>query len=68
MFQIVDDILDVTSTTEELGKPVGSDAENDKTTFITLYGLDRAQPGKAATMPQRWPRWMRLARRQTFCA
>lgn len=43
VFQIVDDILDVTSTTEELGKPVGSDAENDKTTFITLYGLDGAR-------------------------
>lgn len=43
VFQIVDDILDVTSTTEELGKPVGSDAENDKTTFITLYGLPGAR-------------------------
>ena len=42
-FQIQDDILDVTATTEELGKPVGSDAENDKTTFITLYGLDGAR-------------------------
>ena len=41
--QIVDDILDVTATTEELGKPVGSDAENDKTTFITLYGLEGAR-------------------------
>lgn len=43
VFQIVDDILDVTSSTETLGKPVGSDAENDKTTFVTLYGLDGAQ-------------------------
>ena len=43
VFQIVDDILDVTSTTEELGKPVGSEADNDKTTFITLYGLDGAR-------------------------
>ena len=42
VFQIVDDMLDVTSTTQELGKPVGSDAENDKTTFITLYGLQGA--------------------------
>ena len=42
-FQIEDDILDVTATTEELGKPVGSDAENDKTTFITLYGLEGAR-------------------------
>lgn len=42
VFQIVDDILDATSTTEELGKPVGSDKENDKTTFVSLYGLDGA--------------------------
>lgn len=43
VFQIVDDVLDVTATTEELGKPSGSDAENDKTTFVTLYGLKGAQ-------------------------
>ena len=42
-FQIIDDILDVTSTTEELGKPVGSDEEENKTTFVTLYGVERAQ-------------------------
>ncbi len=42
-FQIVDDILDVTSTTEELGKPVGSDAEENKTTFVTLFGVEKAQ-------------------------
>lgn len=39
-FQIRDDMLDLESTTEELGKPVGSDAANEKTTFATLYGLD----------------------------
>lgn len=43
VFQIVDDILDVTSTTEELGKPVGSDEENNKTTFVSLYGLEGAR-------------------------
>lgn len=43
VFQIVDDILDVTSSTEALGKPAGSDAENEKTTFVTLYGLDGAR-------------------------
>lgn len=43
VFQIVDDILDVTSTTEELGKPVGSDQDLDKTTFVSLYGLDGAR-------------------------
>ncbi len=41
-FQIVDDILDVTSTTEELGKPVGSDEKSHKTTFVTLYGIEKA--------------------------
>lgn len=41
-FQVVDDILDITSTTEALGKPVGSDAESGKTTFATLLGLDNA--------------------------
>lgn len=38
-FQIQDDILDVTSTTEALGKPAGSDAANQKTTFVTLLGV-----------------------------
>lgn len=42
-FQIVDDILDVTSTTEVLGKPVGSDAEEQKVTFVTLLGMETAQ-------------------------
>ncbi|MCR5388155.1 MAG: polyprenyl synthetase family protein [Lachnospiraceae bacterium] len=42
-FQIQDDILDVTSTTEELGKPVGSDEKNNKSTYVTLKGLDAAK-------------------------
>lgn len=37
VFQIVDDVLDVISTPEELGKPIGSDQENGKVTFATLY-------------------------------
>ncbi len=41
-FQIQDDILDVTSTLSELGKPIHSDEKNDKSTFVTLYGLDEA--------------------------
>lgn len=41
-FQIQDDILDVTSTDVQLGKPVGSDAKNGKTTYVTAVGLDRA--------------------------
>jgi len=42
-FQIKDDILDVESTSEELGKPVGSDERNNKTTYVSLYGLDGAR-------------------------
>lgn len=42
-FQIIDDILDVTSTTEELGKPVGSDSQQNKTTFVTLMGVEKAR-------------------------
>lgn len=41
-FQIQDDILDVTSTTEVLGKPVGSDEENDKVTYVTLLGVEQS--------------------------
>ena len=42
-FQIQDDILDVTSSPEVLGKPTGSDEKNEKTTWVTLFGLDKAR-------------------------
>ena len=42
-FQIQDDILDVTSSVEVLGKPIGSDEKNDKTTYVTLVGIDKAR-------------------------
>ena len=41
-FQIQDDILDVTSTSEELGKPVHSDEKNHKVTYVTLFGIEEA--------------------------
>ena len=41
-FQIQDDILDVTGTMEELGKAVGSDEKNHKTTYVTLEGIKKA--------------------------
>lgn len=42
-FQIMDDILDVTSTLEELGKTPGKDALEEKATYVSLYGLDEAK-------------------------
>lgn len=42
-FQIQDDVLDVTSSLEVLGKPVLSDEKNEKTTYVTLVGLDKAR-------------------------
>ncbi|HIT65241.1 MAG TPA: polyprenyl synthetase family protein, partial [Candidatus Ventrimonas merdavium] len=42
-FQIQDDILDLTSTAEQLGKPVLSDEKNHKTTYVTLNGLEKAR-------------------------
>ena len=42
-FQIQDDVLDVTSSMEVLGKPIGSDEKNNKVTYVTLVGLEKAQ-------------------------
>jgi geranylgeranyl diphosphate synthase type II len=43
LFQIVDDILDVTESDEQLGKPHGSDERHGKLTYVSLFGLDRAR-------------------------
>ena len=42
-FQIADDILDVTGDFEKLGKPINSDEENEKYTFVSVYGLEKAK-------------------------
>lgn len=42
-FQIVDDILDVEGSFDDLGKPIGSDKENGKITYVSLVGLDKAK-------------------------
>lgn len=42
-FQIIDDILDCTSDEKTLGKPIGSDEKNGKTTYVTLLGIDGAK-------------------------
>jgi geranylgeranyl diphosphate synthase type II len=43
LFQIIDDILDVTESDEQLGKPHGSDERHGKLTYVSLFGLDRAR-------------------------
>lgn len=42
-FQIRDDMLDVTGNEKTMGKPIGSDADNEKTTFVTLKGLEECK-------------------------
>ena len=42
-FQIIDDILDCTADEKKLGKPVGSDKKNNKTTFVTIYGIEKSR-------------------------
>lgn len=51
-FQIQDDILDVTSTPEQLGKPVLSDEKNHKTTYVTLEGIEKARQDVAEISAQ----------------
>lgn len=41
-FQIIDDILDITGTADELGKPIGSDEKRSKDTYATIMGVDKA--------------------------
>ncbi len=42
-FQIQDDILDITGTMEELGKPIGSDEKNHKQTYVSIWGIEKAK-------------------------
>ena len=51
-FQIQDDILDVTSTKEVLGKPIGSDEKNQKFTYVTFEGLEKAREDVARITEQ----------------
>ena len=53
-FQIQDDILDVTSTTEILGKPVHSDEKNEKTTYVTWKGLEKAKEEAEQGLSQKY--------------
>ena len=65
-FQIQDDILDVTSTSQELGKPTGSDERNHKTTYVTVEGLDKAKADVAAVSERAVCTLARLPQKNEF--
>ena len=65
-FQIQDDILDVTSTEEMLGKPVLSDEKNQKTTYVTLEGLEKAKDDVARISERAKERLMTLPGEKEF--
>ena len=67
VFQIVDDILDVTGDEAELGKPRGSDERHGKATYVSVFGLDRARE-LARESPRRGARRARRGRRATPAA
>ena len=64
LFQIVDDILDVTGSDEELGKPHGSDERHGKRTYVSLFGLDRAR-ALAAGSHEKARNWLARAPGET---
>ena len=59
-FQIQDDILDVTSTLEVLGKPIGSDEKNHKATYVSFEGLEKAKEDVTLSAKDvQWQEWIR---------
>ncbi len=65
-FQIIDDILDVTSTMEELGKPIHSDEKNQKTTYVTLYGIEKSHEIAAGLSAEAVGIWKKQGERCAF--
>ena len=65
-FQIQDDILDVIGTKEELGKPIGSDEKNNKTTYVTLMGLEKSEAEVAQLSEEAIELLASFARRNEF--
>lgn len=65
-FQILDDILDVTSTVEALGKPIYSDEKNEKTTYVTLFGIEESRKIAAKLSAQAMEIWDKMGEGCTF--
>ena len=67
-FQIQDDILDVTGDSEVLGKSVGSDDKNEKSTFVTIKGLEEAQNEQKRLSDEAVNTIMQIGKEETFLA
>ncbi|MBE5870791.1 MAG: polyprenyl synthetase family protein [Lachnospiraceae bacterium] len=67
-FQIRDDILDVTGTLEELGKPIGSDKEQGKETYITLFGMEAARKDEEKLSQEAISKLGEIGAKETFLA
>lgn len=65
-FQIIDDILDVVSTQDELGKPVHSDERNGKTTYVTLFGIEQSREMVAQLSEETIGIWKRFGAQGMF--
>ncbi|HHW60638.1 MAG TPA: polyprenyl synthetase family protein [Syntrophomonadaceae bacterium] len=53
-FQITDDILDISGDVDHLGKPIGSDERNKKTTYVSLFGMEKAQKRVHQSIEECW--------------
>ncbi len=65
-FQILDDILDVTQTTEALGKPAHSDEKNEKNTFVTMYGIEKSKEFAQKLTAEALEIWERMGEQGAF--
>lgn len=65
-FQILDDILDVTQTTEALGKPAHSDEKNEKNTFVTMYGIEKSKEFAQKLTAEALAIWEQMGERGAF--
>jgi geranylgeranyl diphosphate synthase type II len=65
-FQIADDILDVVSTQQELGKPIHSDEKNGKTTYVTLFGVEKSREIISQLSQETIEIWKKFGKRGNF--